>query len=74
VVLARCSASENGPAPDQTSYEPQFQSASAIMTNYRNLLKAGRTVPEELARVGTAAGAKARASKAGSKKSATEKQ
>ena len=73
VVLARCSASENVPAPDQSSYEPQFQSASAIMTNYRSLLQAGRTVPEELARVGTAAGAKARASKAGSKKPATEK-
>jgi hypothetical protein len=73
VVLARCSASENGAAPDQSSYEPQFQSANAVMTNYRSLLQAGRTVPEELARVGTAAGTKARASKASSKKPATEK-
>ncbi len=52
VVLARCSVSEAGPAPDQTSYEPLFQSASSIVTNYRGLLGARRTVPDELARIG----------------------
>ena len=51
VVLARCSGSEGSPAPDQSAYEPLFQSASAIATNYRGLLGARRTVPEELARI-----------------------
>ncbi len=51
VVLARCSAAEAGPAPDQTSYEPLFQSASSIVANYRGLLGARRTVPDELARI-----------------------
>jgi len=56
VVLARCSATDQGPAPDQSSYEPLFQSASTIVTNYRGLLGARRTVPEELARLGAVAG------------------
>jgi hypothetical protein len=51
VVLARCFASEAGPAPDQSAYEPLFQSASAILSNYRGLLGARATVPEELERV-----------------------
>src|SRR5690348_12080235 len=38
VVLARCSATENGPQPDQSAFEPLFQSASVIITNYRALL------------------------------------
>jgi hypothetical protein len=62
VVLARCSATERGPAPDQSAYEPLFANASAIMTNYRSLLNARRTVPEELSKVGaSAAGTKPRA-------------
>jgi hypothetical protein len=63
VVLARCSTSEGGPTPDQSAYEPLFASASAIMTNYRSLLNARRTVPDELAKVSAAAtvGAKSRA-------------
>src|SRR5229473_5402024 len=56
VVLARCSASEAGPAPDQSAYEQLFQSASAIISNYRGLLGARITVPEELARIGAADG------------------
>ncbi|HXY13333.1 MAG TPA: hypothetical protein VEI26_02415 [Terriglobales bacterium] len=52
VVLARCSASETGPAPDQSAYEPLFQSASAIAAKYRNLLGVRRIVPEELSRIG----------------------
>jgi hypothetical protein len=55
VVLARCSGSEGGPAPDQSVYEPLFASASAVMTNYRTLLNARRTVPDELARVAATA-------------------
>jgi hypothetical protein len=54
VVLARCTASEAGPAPDQTAYEPLFTSASALMTSYRGMLGVRRTVPDELARVGGA--------------------
>lgn len=52
IVLARCSATENGPAPDQGAYEGLFQSASATVAGYRNLLGVRKTVPEELARVG----------------------
>jgi hypothetical protein len=52
VVLARCLGSEAGPAPDQSAYEPLFQSASAVLTNYRGLLGARTTVPEELGRLG----------------------
>ncbi|MBZ5597850.1 MAG: hypothetical protein LAN83_05965 [Acidobacteriia bacterium] len=55
VVLARCFATAEGPAPDQSAYEPLFQSASGIVANYRALLGAQHTVPDELARVaGTA--------------------
>ncbi len=52
VVLARCSAAENGPQPDQSAYEPLFQSASTIVANYRALLGVRHTVPDELARIG----------------------
>src|SRR5881397_3725737 len=38
VVLARCYATDQGPAPDQTAYDPLFQSASTIVANYRGLL------------------------------------
>ncbi len=54
VVLARCPATEAGPPPDQSAYEPLFQSASAVLSNYRGLLGARTTVPEELARLGGA--------------------
>jgi hypothetical protein len=54
VVLARCSASETGPPPDQSAYQPLFQSASAIVAHYRNLLDARHTVPDELGRIGAA--------------------
>src|ERR1700730_4359378 len=58
VVLARCLASEAGPAPDQSPYEPLFQSASAILSNHRGLLGARTTVPEELERVAGVADSK----------------
>ena len=51
VALARCSASENGHAPDQTAYEPLFRSASDVLTNYRGLLGVKTLVPEELAKI-----------------------
>lgn len=51
VALARCGASEGGPAPDQSAYEPIFRNASAVLANYRNLLGVSKIVPEELAKV-----------------------
>ncbi len=55
VALARCMATENGPAPDQSAYEPLFRSASELLADYRGLLNVRTTVPEELARIsGTA--------------------
>ncbi len=51
VALARCSGSENGPAPDQQAYEPLFRSASEVIANYRRLLGVGHTVPAELAQI-----------------------
>lgn len=60
VVLARCQASAAGPAPDQSAYESLFQAASSIVSDYRRLLHAQRTIPEELARVGGAGRAPAK--------------
>ena len=51
VALARCSASEAGPAPDQAAYEPLFRSASDVLANYRGLLSVRDIVPEELAKI-----------------------
>jgi hypothetical protein len=51
VVLARCSGGEGHPAPDQTTYEPIFRSASSIMNHYRDALGVRRMVPQELARL-----------------------
>ena len=51
IALARCTGSENVPAPDQSAYEPLFRSASAVLANYRNLLGVRRTVPAELAQI-----------------------
>ena len=63
IVLARCSGSEGNPAPDQTAYEPLFQSASAIAAKYRNLLSVRRAVPEEMSRINVAGTAKHKAAK-----------
>jgi hypothetical protein len=74
VVLGRCVGTEGSPAPDQSAYEPLFQSATAIVTNYRNLLAARNTVPAELARVGSVEATKTKpAAKAAAKKSTPEK-
>ena len=51
IVLARCPALEGSPAPDQSAYEPLFQSATGIIAHYRGLLGARHTVPDELSRV-----------------------
>jgi len=58
VVLARCSGAE-GPAPDQTAYEPILRTASSIMSRYRDGLGVRRMVPHELARLGWGTAAKA---------------
>jgi hypothetical protein len=52
VVLARCSGSNGGPAPDQSAYQPLFSAASSILSDYRGALDARRLVPAELARIG----------------------
>jgi hypothetical protein len=57
IALARCAGSDDGPAPDQSVYEPLFRSASEVLTNYRSLLGVKHTVPAELAQI-PAAGAK----------------
>jgi hypothetical protein len=73
VVLARCAASQGGPAPDQSAYEPLFQSASVVLTNYRGLLSARNIVPEELARLGRGGEARKTPAKPAAKKHPPEK-
>ena len=51
VALARCLATEGGPAPDQSAYEPLFRSASDVLGNYRALLGVKIIVPEELSKI-----------------------
>ena len=51
IALAHCLATEAGPAPDQTSYEPLFRGASDVLANYRRLLGVSVIVPEELAKI-----------------------
>ena len=52
MALARCQAAEGGPAPDQSTYEPLFRSASDVLANYRGLLGVHSIVPEELGKIG----------------------
>lgn len=51
IALARCAAAENGSAPDQSGYEPLFHAASALLTDYREVLSVRHTVPAELAQI-----------------------
>jgi hypothetical protein len=51
IALARCSGSANGPAPDQSAYEPLFRSGSELLADYRRVLGAARIVPAELAQI-----------------------
>ena len=62
VVLARCSGAD-GPATDQTAYEPIFKTASSVMSRYRDELGVRRMVPQELARLGWGTKSKAVAGK-----------
>jgi hypothetical protein len=74
IVLARCPGTEGNPAPDQSAYEPLFQSATTIVANYRNLLAARQTVPAELGRISTVGATKPKLpSKPAGKKAAPEK-
>lgn len=59
VVLARCSAAEGKPAPNQSPYEPIFRVASEILNRYRDALGVRRMVPQELARLGAGTPTKA---------------
>jgi hypothetical protein len=71
VALARCSAADTGAMVDQSAYEPLFQSASEVMTNYRRLLAVKSTVPEELAKIGGTAKPKPTAAPSSKMKKAT---
>jgi hypothetical protein len=51
IVLARCLGSADAPPPDQSAYEPLFQSASVIAARYRDSLGVRHAVPEELSRL-----------------------
>ena len=55
VALVRCPAPENGPAPDQSAYEPLFRAASDVLANYRRLLGTVSLVPAELDKLSPAA-------------------
>lgn len=52
VALARCPATEEKPAPDQSTYEPIFSAASAILNRYRDALGVRKMVLQELTRLG----------------------
>jgi hypothetical protein len=52
IVLARCSAAEGKPAPNQSAYEPIFRAASEVLNRYRDALGVRKMVPQELARLG----------------------
>ncbi len=54
IALARCVASQNGPPPDQSAYEPLFRSASEVLANYRALLGVKRTISIELSQMPSA--------------------
>jgi hypothetical protein len=51
IALARCTATEAGPPPDQSAYEPLFATASETVSHYRGILGARVVVPEELSRL-----------------------
>ena len=53
IALARCNASENGPAPDQSVYDPLFRSASEVLARLSALAWASHIVPAELAQIPT---------------------
>jgi hypothetical protein len=74
VALARCTASGDQPAPDQSAYEPLLRTASDVLTNYRGVLGVRSIVPDELAKVHASSGSKAAAPKSKTAKSVPRKQ
>ena len=72
VALVRCLASQSGPPPDQSAYEPLFRSASDVLVNYRGLLGVKTVVPEELEKISGGSSPRA-APKAKSARPAEEK-
>ena len=68
VALARCAASENGRAADQSVLEPLFRSASDVLANYRHLLGIPTLVPAEMAKISSRANASATTKPPASKK------
>jgi len=58
VVLARCSGGEGSPAAGPSAFDPIFHAASSIMSHYRDVLGARRTVPQELMRLGAVGASK----------------
>jgi hypothetical protein len=59
IVLARCSAAEGKPAPNQSTYEPIFRAASEVLNRYRDALGVRKMVPQELVRLGVGTSTKA---------------
>jgi hypothetical protein len=74
IVLARCPGAEGKPAPDQSAYEPLFQSASMIAAKYRDLLGVRHAVPAELSRLTPLGSPKAKAGKPATTKAASPDQ
>jgi len=73
IVLARCPGTEGSPAPDQSAYELLFKSATDIISNYRSLLGARHTVPDELSRVTSYGGVPRKAAAPSVRKSSAKK-
>ena len=67
VALALCSGADNGPAPNQSAYEPLFRSASEVLADYRSLLGVRHMVPAELSQIPTAGPAKPKSAKPAAK-------
>lgn len=73
IALARCTATEEHQAPDQSAYEPLLRSASDVLAHYRGLLGVRVIVPEELAKINGTSPAKATAAKSKTTKAVPEK-
>jgi hypothetical protein len=74
IVLARCLGSADHPTPDQSRYEPLFQSASVLAAKYRDLLGVRRAVPAELSRLAPFGSVPPKAPKSAATKAASQDQ
>jgi len=74
IVLSRCLGSPDHPPPDQSAYEPLFQSASVLAAKYRDLLGVRRTIPAELSRLAPSGSAPPKALKPPATKAASQDQ